>query len=324
MGPIEARLMRVDVEAGIDQGIAWHFGNPAAEGRAVAAGQAAAWLENRPVLEIQGADRLTWLHSLTTGNFEQLASGEAVAALALSPTGQVQQALFGIADGERLLCWTEPGKAQQLLAWLESMRFMMRVEISLRTDLKLGWVGSAVPVPEGWLARSAAIGGFEVFAPAAAELPAEATPVGAWALEAARIACGVPRIFLDTDHKTLPNELGLFATELNKGCYCGQETVARVHNVGRPPRRLVRLHLDGSAAELPEPGSELLLDANPVGFVGGSALHHELGPISLGLIRRNVELDVPLTVGGIAASQEMLVDPDVGLHVRANLPRGMR
>jgi hypothetical protein len=144
---------------------------------------------------------------------------------------------------------------------------------------------------------------------------------GTWALEARRIAAGVPRIGLDTDHRTIPNEIGLLgvAVHLDKGCYRGQETVARVHTLGRPPRRLVRLHLDGSVDALPAPGAELELDGRGVGFVGGSARHFELGPIALGLIKRGTPLEAPLTVDGIAAAQEPLLDPDIGLHVRPAL-----
>jgi tRNA-modifying protein YgfZ len=141
---------------------------------------------------------------------------------------------------------------------------------------------------------------------------------GTWALEARRIAAGVPRIGLDTDHRTIPNEIGLLgvAVHLDKGCYRGQETVARVYNLGRPPRRLVRLHLDGSVDALPAPGAELELDGRVVGFVGGSARHFELGPIALGLIKRGTPVEAQLTVARIAAAQEPLVDPEIGLHVR--------
>ncbi len=144
---------------------------------------------------------------------------------------------------------------------------------------------------------------------------------GTWAYEARRIAAGVPRIGQDSDHRTIPNELGLLgpAVHLEKGCYRGQETVARVHTLGRPPRRLVRLHLDGSADALPAVGAALELDGRAVGFVGGSARHYELGPIALGLIKRNVDPGATLLVDGIAAGQEILVDPEVGLHVRPRL-----
>ena len=152
---------------------------------------------------------------------------------------------------------------------------------------------------------------------------AGAPPAGAWAFEARRIAAGVPRIGVDSDHRTIPNELGLLgaAVHLEKGCYRGQETVARVHTLGRPPRRLVRLHLDGMADELPAAGAALELDGRSLGFVGGSARHYELGPIALGLIKRNVDPDAALVVAGIAASQEILVDPEVGLHVRPRSDR---
>ena len=167
------------------------------------------------------------------------------------------------------------------------------------------------------IAQAAAdLGGVEAFLPADTELEDNA---GTWAFEAMRIAAGVPRIFVDTDFKTIPNEIGLVGTHLNKGCYRGQETVARVHTLGRPPRRLVQLHLDGSRSELPEPGAALEHGGRAVGFVGSAARHHELGPIALGLIKRNVPVDADLTVSGIAAAQEALVDPDVGLHVRPRL-----
>jgi folate-binding protein YgfZ len=126
---------------------------------------------------------------------------------------------------------------------------------------------------------------------------------------------------VDTDHRTIPNEMGWIgpAVHLEKGCYRGQETVARVHTLGRPPRRLTLLHLDGTENRLPPQGSDVLWDGKAVGFAGSSARHHELGPIALGLLKRNVPVDAPLTVDGIPAGQEVLVDPEVGLHVRPKL-----
>jgi len=144
---------------------------------------------------------------------------------------------------------------------------------------------------------------------------------GLWAYEALRIARGEPRLGLDTDHRTIPNEVGWLgsAVHLDKGCYRGQETVARVHNLGRPPRRLTLLHLDGSENRLPAVGAELRSGEKVVGFVGTSARHHELGPIALALVKRNVPLEEQLEVDGLPAAQEVLVDPDAGLHVRPRL-----
>ncbi len=109
------------------------------------------------------------------------------------------------------------------------------------------------------------------------------------------------------------------AVHLDKGCYRGQETVARVHTLGRPPRRLTLLHLDGTENRLPDHATPLTYDEKLVGFVGSSARHHELGPIALGLVKRNVPLDAPLDAGGMPVAQEVVVDPEAGLHVRPQL-----
>lgn len=315
-------MAAVMMDEGVDAGLAWHFGNPVTEGRAMADGLGVADLNNRDVVEIEGPERLTWLHALTSQHLEALAPGVATTALILTPTGHIEHVLHGVDDGTSFLAWTEPGRGSALVEWLERMRFMTRVEVRLRSDLRLAWYGHRVHVPKGWVVRDSDLGGSDVFAPRDADLPsgsATGVPVGMWAFDAARVAAGVPRIFIDTDHRTIPNEIGLMGTHLEKGCYRGQETVARVHTLGRPPRRLVQLHLDGSLSSLPEGGAELMLDGRAVGFVGSSARHHELGPIALGLVKRNVAVDAPLLADGIPAAQEALVDPDVGLHIRPRL-----
>ena len=305
--------MPVMVESGLDAGLPWHFGNPVAEARALEAGEGVVDLGNREIVEISGADRLGWLHSITSQHLSGLRPGEATTALILSPTGHIEHVLHGVDDGASFLAWTEPGHAEALVAFLERMRFAMRVEVSRRTDLRVAWVGHRVPVDPAWRVRDSEVGGLDVFLPVESELAGTA---GTWAFEAMRIAAGIPRIFVDTDFKTIPNEIGLVGTHLDKGCYRGQETVARVHTLGRPPRRLVQLHLDGTMSTLPEHGAPVELAGRTVGFVGSSARHHELGPIALGLIKRSVPVDAELLAGGIPAAQEALVDPDVGLHVR--------
>jgi folate-binding protein YgfZ len=281
-------------------------------------------LSHRGVVTITGPDRLGWLHSLTTQHLEHLAPGRGVTTLVLSPQGHLEHALYGVDDGTTFWAHTEPGAAPALATWLDRMRFMMRVEVADRSDA-YAVVWTAGDAGGDQLARAGqdSLGGRELFVPRAEldALLAEAPRAGMWAYEARRIAAGIPRVGVDTDHRTIPNEAGLIgvAVHLEKGCYRGQETVARVHTLGRPPRRLVRLHLDGSVDALPEPGAALELDGRAVGFVGSSARHYELGPIALGLVKRNVPVDAELLVGGIAASQEILVDPEVGLHVRPQL-----
>jgi folate-binding protein YgfZ len=134
---------------------------------------------------------------------------------------------------------------------------------------------------------------------------------GTWALEALRVAAWRPRFGHETDHRTIPHEVDWLRTavHLHKGCYRGQETVARVHNLGRPPRRLVMLHVDGSANVLPAPGADVMVGEKAVGQVTSSARHYELGPIALALVKRNLALDVQVTVDGVDAAQEAVVSP---------------
>jgi folate-binding protein YgfZ len=134
---------------------------------------------------------------------------------------------------------------------------------------------------------------------------------GLWALEALRVAAWRPRLGHETDNRTIPHEVDWLRTavHLHKGCYRGQETVARVHNLGRPPRRLVMLHVDGSAHLLPGAGTDVMAGDKRVGQVTTSARHYELGPIALALVKRNLALDTALTIDGIAAAQETIVAP---------------
>jgi folate-binding protein YgfZ len=150
-----------------------------------------------------------------------------------------------------------------------------------------------------------------------------AAAAGMWAFEALRIAAHVPRLGLDTDHRTIPHEVGWIETavHLTKGCYRGQETVARVHNLGHPPRRLVFLNLDGSEDRLPGHGDPVELDGTTVGFTGSAARHYELGPIGLALVKRTVPVDATLLAGGVPAAQEVIVPPDTGANVQVTLRR---
>jgi tRNA-modifying protein YgfZ len=302
---------------GVDAPVAAHYGSFHGEQRTLVSGDGFVDLSHRDVVRIEGPDRLTWLHSLTTQYFDGLTPGIWTQALVLSPQGHVEHAFTGVDDGTAFVAHTEPGAGQALADFLDRMRFMMRVEVSLVTD----------DVAVAWRARAegaAAEGATYDLVPRTRleEYAAAAGPAaGLWAFEALRIERGEPRFGIDTDHRTIPNEVGWIgsAVHLEKGCYRGQETVARVHTLGRPPRRLTLLHLDGSENRLPLVGADLLLGDKVVGFVGTSARHHELGPIALAMVKRNVPLDAVLLADGLAAGQETIVDPEVGLHVRPNL-----
>ncbi len=293
-----------------DAGVAAHYGDPFREQRKLAAGEAEVDLSHLGVVRVSGPDRLSWLHSLTSQHLADLPPGGRTEALLLSPHGHVEHHLRVQDDGEHAWLVVEPGTAAALAGFLDSMRFMLRVEVA---DVTAEWAVSwSEPDGERLVPRSEL----------AAGVPADAAVAGIWAYEALRIAAGRPRLGLDTDARTLPHEVGWIpgAVHLDKGCYRGQETVARVHTLGRPPRRLVLLHLDGSVDRLPRHDDAVTaMDARPVGFVGSAARHHELGPIALALVRRATPVDAQLLAGGVAAAPEVLVDPDVGLHVRPRL-----
>lgn len=381
-----------------DAGVAWHYGDPMREQRALAAGEAVTDLSHRGLVTVTGEARLSWLHALTTQQLTDLPPGRPVEALVLSPYGHVEHALHVVDDGERTWLSVDATSmrhpadpavtAEPLADWLRSMRFRTRVTIE---DVSAQWaaiglvlapdaalpaavqaaVDATGPVPpswqdpwptpgentglytagdladhpgrqrpwrEVWLPRAS-------FGDAVAALPL----AGSWASEALRVAAWRPRAGCDTDHRALPHELDWLRTglHLNKGCYRGQETVSRVHHLGKPPRRLVMLHLDGSEHDLPaagdpvylagdpvvpgepgEPGEEgkevekgkdvdAVRRGRPVGQVTTAVRHHELGPIALALVKRSLPTDAALRVlpagsspdreRGQAASQEAIV-----------------
>lgn len=328
-----------------DTGVPWHYGDPHAEQRRLARREAAVDVSHRGVLRVGGPDRLPWLHSLTTAHLEGLAPGGSALALVLSPHGHVEHELHLVDDGDAAWISVEPGTAPGLVAYLESMRFLLRVDVADVTD---AWAVVWEPRPEPdataptWLVPAEFAGtgrteagadrggdatryvptrpdhlpGREVLVPRA-ELAARlgSAPAGTWALEALRVAAAVPRLHHETDHRTLPHEVGWVGpgVHLAKGCYRGQEAVARVHNLGRPPRRLVLLHLDGSTSVLPAHGDPVLLDGREVGWVATPARHHELGPLATAVIRRATPAEVPLVVrtgeGDVAAAPEVVVAP---------------
>jgi tRNA-modifying protein YgfZ len=318
-----------------DEGVAAHYGDPMREQRAMTESQVLVDRSNRGVVTVTGPDRLTWLHSLTSQHLERLAPGSTAEALVLSPQGHLEHHLTLTDDGTTVWAHVEPGTAPALVDYLNSMRFMLRVEVADLTP-EFAVQTLAGPLGDDWRATGGQSQppearvittnpfGIDLIVERDAVGKLDAAVAGMWAFEAARIAGRVARPGLDTDHKTLPHEAGMIETavHLNKGCYRGQETVARIHNLGHPPRRLVFLHLDGSVDRLPAHGSPVTLpDGTQVGFVGSAARHFELGPIGLGLIKRSVPVDATLLADEIAAAQEVIVPPDAGANVRVTLRR---
>jgi hypothetical protein len=275
---------------GVDVSVAAHYGDPLREQRAE---RLVVDRSNRDVVRVAGPDRLSWLHSLTTQHLTALPPGQWAQALVLSPHGHVEHHLTLVDDGETVLAHVEPGTAGELLAFLDSMRFLLRVEPSIADELAVLTVGGE----DRFVPRDGLVAAFE------AAVAEGAAPAGMLAYEALRVAARTPRLGFETDHRTIPHEVGWLdtAVHLDKGCYRGQETVARVHNLGRPPRRLVLLHLDGSAERLPPHGTPVEWDGTAAGFVGTAVRHYELGPVATALVKRSTPDDAPLVVDGIAA-----------------------
>ncbi|UZN02803.1 YgfZ/GcvT domain-containing protein [Cellulomonas sp. S1-8] len=354
--PLLARRGAV-AAAGADAGVAWHYGDPTAEQRALTRGGAVVDQSHVGVVTVTGPDRLTWLHSLTSQDVAALPPRTSTELLVLDPHGHVEHAAGVVDDGTTTWLLTETAPA--LAAWLDRMRFMLRVEVADVTD---AWAALAEPVdaegadgePVTWRdpwPRTAPGGtrygpdddahpGVDrrwrlVLVPRdrlVEEVRArEATGwplAGTWASEALRIEAWRPRTSHEVDDRTIPHELDWLRTSVHlaKGCYRGQETVARVHNLGKPPRRLVLLHLDGSGHLVPEVGAAVRLPSaaaptaggaeaaeqgRQVGHVTSVARHHELGPVALAVVKRSVPEDAVLLVdsdgGAISAGQEVVV-----------------
>ncbi|MEV8534784.1 folate-binding protein [Streptomyces sp. NPDC051211] len=306
---------------GRDEGVAAHYGELYGEQRALADGRGFVDLSHRGVVTVTGPERLSWLHLLLTQHLTELPPGQATEALILSAHGHIEHALYLVDDGETVWAHVEPDTQEALIAYLESMKFFYRVEVADRTaDFAVVHLpaGSIAELPEEYVVRETPAGR-DVFLPRKqlTAFAAEHGPAaGLLAYEALRVEAHRPRVGLETDHRTIPHELGWIgsAVHLQKGCYRGQETVARVHNLGKPPRRLVFLHLDGSEVLLPPHGTPVRLAADgpegrQLGFITTSVRHHELGPIALALVKRNVPVDAALLAGGTAAAQEIVVAP---------------
>ncbi|MBD0692378.1 YgfZ/GcvT domain-containing protein [Streptomyces sp. CBMA123] len=303
---------------GADEGVAAHYGDIFREQRNLSRGTGFVDLSHRGVVTVTGADRLAWLHLLLTQHVSGLEPQHATEALVLSPNGHVEHALYLVDDGTTTWAHVEPGTQGALIGYLESMKFFYRVEVVDATaehavvHLPAGSTASV----EGAAAVRELPYGRDLFVPRAEleKLTAGYGPAaGVWAYEALRIEGHRPRLGFETDHRTIPHEVDWLRTavHLQKGCYRGQETVARVHNLGRPPRRLVFLHLDGTEETLPPHGTEVRLAADPdgraLGFVTSSARHHELGPIALAIVKRNVPVDAVLLAGTVPGTQDVIV-----------------
>lgn len=338
-----------------------HFGDAFREQRRLADGAALAPLGDRTVIEVAGPERLSWLDSITSQAVGRLTPGESTELLVLDPQGRVEHAAGVIDDGASTWLIADAGDAEALAGWLTRMKFRTQATVDIRADLvPVGFIdggvvaaaataaaasphGTALVWADPW--QRISVGGHQysevIEHPAAdyawrvailsadgaealaASLDREAL-AGLLAAEALRVAAWRPRWTTEVDERSLPHESDWIrsAVHLNKGCYRAQETVAKVHNLGHPPRRLAALHLDGSDAVLPEPGAPVYAGDDEVGHLTSVARHHEDGPIALAILSRRAPVgDLVVRADGIdiAASQQVIVPADAG--ATADIPR---
>ena len=361
-------------EAVASFGATAHFGDPSGEQWALESGRALVRRPDLAVIAVSGADRLTWLTSLASQIVTGLVPGASRELLILSPEGRVEHWAGASDDGEALHLIVERADLSGFVAFLDSMRFALRVsvaecDVAVFSSVRAGantpeavaalpghlwtwedpWPGvtdggaayfqgerhpgartpmmfhavsrqAAEEFEAAWLAGGAASGAAEAHAAPSSAPPGarSSTPspaggkrrrAGYLAWEAMRIAAWKPRLGRETDARAIPPEVDWLRTAVHtsKGCYRGQETIARVINLGRPPRRLTYLQLDGSRGDLPAPGTPITVGGRQVGVITSSARHADEGPIALALIARAVPVSTVFDIDGVAAAQEEIV-----------------
>ena len=361
-------------EAVASFGATAHFGDPSGEQWALEGGRALVRRPDLAVIAVSGADRLTWLTSLASQIVTGLVPGMSRELLILSPEGRVEHWAGASDDGEALHLIVERADLSGFVAFLDSMRFALRVSVAERDVAVFSSVRAGANTPEAvaalpghlwtwedpwpgvvdggaayfqgerhpgartpmmfhavsrqaadefeaaWLAGGAASGAAEAHAAPSSAPPGarSSTPspaggkrrrAGYLAWEAMRIAAWKPRLGRETDARAIPPEVDWLRTAVHttKGCYRGQETIARVINLGRPPRRLTYLQLDGSRGDLPAPGTPITVGGRQVGVITSSARHADEGPIALALIARAVPVSTVFDIDGVAAAQEEIV-----------------
>ena len=331
-------------ETSPDVGAVWHYGDPLGEQRAAAEGAVVVDRSHRAVITLTGADRRSWLHSICTQHVLELPDGGCTENLILDGQGRVEDHWQQTELAQVTYLDTEPWRGAPLRGYLTKMVFWSDVRPELADLAVLSLVGprlsdppalaalgvealppesTAVALPGGGFLRRMPTEGIhlDLLVPRDQKeqwltrlADAGVRRAGVWAHEAQRVAALRPRLGVDTDDRTIPHEVGWIgppgvgAVHLEKGCYRGQETVARVHNLGRPPRMLVLLHLDGSD-ERPAPGDPVLAEGRQVGRLGTVVDHVDLGPIALALVKRSLPADTPLTTG-VAHPVAAMIDAD--------------
>lgn len=360
-------------------GVAWHYGNPLGEQRAFERSTGAVDRSHQRVLQISGADTLSWLNSLISQKVDALAPGSTTNGLILDAKGHVEHAFTIVrpqessptgADEPTVYLISEPDTFDALQTYLTQMVFWSAVsvhEVDLALITVIGPDTSTVmakafedhhapgtpaattqpdTLPEGTITFTDSLVGTEDSVHLLVPRPsltdafttltkAGAKPTGLMAYEAERVKAVIPEVHADLDDRTVPHEIEAFIgtpanaptqratvddgptssyVHLNKGCYRGQETVSRIQNLGRPPRLLVKLQVDGYSARRPEPGEAITSGKRKVGRIGTVVDDCDEGPIALGLVKRSI-VEKAIGGGATGGARSSSATPTTALEV---------
>jgi folate-binding protein YgfZ len=289
----------------------------------------------RGKLALTGPDAKTFLHGQVTNDIEGLDAGRGCYAAFLTHKGKMLGDLRVLDVGDELLLDTERSTLQELFNMIRRYKLGSDVELHKRT-LEMGLLSligpdarrvagaRSLPGAEHANARAEIAGktvilvatdtGIDVFCGAddtaavrAALEAAGAVPVDEAVAEIVRVERGRPRYGFELNDGVIPQEAGLNerAVSFTKGCYVGQETVARLFYRGKPNRHLRGLRLSGPAAT----GDALRLGEKEVGRVGTTVVSPAFGPIALAIVRREAEPGETLAVGDAGATAEVVELP---------------
>jgi tRNA-modifying protein YgfZ len=290
--------------------------------------------DGRGVIAVTGPDGAEYLQGQLTNDVEALAVGEGQYAALLDRKGHMQTDLRVLRIGdEEIQVDLEPEPRAQALKHLTMYSIGRDVTVADATDERslLSLIGpraveiaGTAPLPEFGNERNSVAGipvvatgtraGIDLFCATAdrerllaALLEAGAVEVSAAAAEIVRVEAGVPRFGAEMDAATMPAEAAIVddAVSFTKGCYIGQETVARLHYKGKPNRHLRGLRLSAAA----EPGVPLRLGEKEVGTLGGAVVSPALGPIGLAIVRREAEPGTQVAVGEDGVTAEVVALP---------------
>lgn len=307
-------------------GVPYHYSDPLAEQRRLLDAPSLVDRSHRAVVAVSGPDAPAFLNNVLSQKLDTAAAGFGADALDLDAQGRILHHAGVMFDGQTFYLDVPRAQRDSLVAYLQRMVFwsdvtirdadlgvftvfspagVVRIECAVATR-EVPWVG-------GLTRTDSLVPRAELEAAARAFRDAGGQLAGLMAFTAQRVRAGEPELAADLDAKAIPHEVPrlinragrLGAVHLEKGCYRGQETVARVENLGRAPRLLVMLQLDGSAPAEPAPGAEITAGGRKVGRLGTVVHDADYGPIALGLLKRSA-LDAALDIGGTAAT----VDPD--------------